>query len=258
MSTDDRARDGGDPTPERWLPDEDEFRAAALELDALVREFEALPFPEVREMVFALLAAVDTVHRGGLGRLTAFLRERGQGALLDEAAREPLIGDLLALYDLAPAPELVAPSRAALAGRANGAAATPPVPGFIPLGAIRPAAQLRPRPPAMTPVMPLADLPPETLIHREVGDAQLLLVGLGGELRATRGNCPGSMAPLHLGQFRPPILVCPWHNDAFDLRTGERIDGGTGPGLALLPTAVINGVIHVALDAAPAATGVRR
>src|SRR5262245_52711225 len=124
MSTDDPAR-GRSTMGERWVPDEDEFRAAALDLDALVREFEALPLPGLREKIFALLAAVDTVHRAGLVRLADFLHERGHGVLLDEAVNDPLIGGLLALYDLAPAPVAPVAPASDIGHPANGLATVP-------------------------------------------------------------------------------------------------------------------------------------
>src|SRR5207253_3157113 len=64
----DQSRQESMDAPERHLTDAD-FEAAAEHLDALVQEFEALPFPQVRERVFDLLQTVDAVHREGLCRL---------------------------------------------------------------------------------------------------------------------------------------------------------------------------------------------
>ncbi len=49
---------------------EEAFHAVGRHLDELVREFEVLPFPQVREQVFELLQTVDALHRVGLTRLT--------------------------------------------------------------------------------------------------------------------------------------------------------------------------------------------
>jgi nitrite reductase/ring-hydroxylating ferredoxin subunit len=66
------------------------------------------------------------------------------------------------------------------------------------------------------------------------------------------------MAPLGLGVFTPPIIVCPWHNEAFDVRTGKRVDGGRQPALEVFPVTVRNGTIAVALPVAWAAGSLAR
>ncbi len=85
---------------------EEEFQTAIQQLDALVQEFESLPFPEVREMAFSLLQAVDVVHREGLSRLIGFLRDEREAELVDRAAEDPIIHTLLVLYDLVPVDEI--------------------------------------------------------------------------------------------------------------------------------------------------------
>ena len=67
---------------------------------------------------------------------------------------------------------------------------------------------------------------------------------------AMRSRCPGSMAPLELGSFTPPIVVCPWHNEAYDVRTGKRVDGLAGRGLDVVPVSVVDGVIQAAVETA--------
>jgi len=63
-----------------------------------------------------------------------------------------------------------------------------------------------------------------------------------------RNTCPGSVAPLELGSYSPPVLVCPWHNEAYDIRTGKRADGESGPGLAVLPVTVVDGSVQIAVN----------
>jgi len=64
-------------------------------------------------------------------------------------------------------------------------------------------------------------VPPGTLKDFPLGETRVLVANVGGEFYAVRDVCPGSMAPLHLGSFTPPVLVCPWHNEAYDIRTGK-------------------------------------
>jgi nitrite reductase/ring-hydroxylating ferredoxin subunit len=89
-----------------------------------------------------------------------------------------------------------------------------------------------------------------------VDDVPVLVANVGGEVYAVRDHCPGGAAPLRLGSFSAPILACPWHNEAYDIRTGKRADGGNGSGLSVLPVAIVNGAIQLAVnvsaEAAPA------
>lgn len=49
-------------------------------------------------------------------------------------------------------------------------------------------------------------------------------------------------------------LLCPWHNCVFDARTGKRLDGGAGR-LDVIPVAIRDGAIQLALNVAPVALG---
>lgn len=213
------------------------FHAVGRRLDELVREFEALPFPEVRDKVFDLLQTVDALHRAGLNRLTDVLREHDGGTLLDRVTEDPIIRTLLVLYDLAAEP----PPIPAVSGTTN----------FIPLERIGRAPVPAPRRPVFAEAARLEEVPPGTMKGVEVGGIAVLLANVGGEVYAVRNVCPGSVAPLSLGSFTPPIVVCPWHNDAFDVRTGKRADGQSGPSLDVLPISIQDGAIRLALTAAP-------
>jgi nitrite reductase/ring-hydroxylating ferredoxin subunit/Fe-S cluster biogenesis protein NfuA len=81
---------------------DDEFQEVTRHLDGLVREFEALPYPEIRAKVFDLLASIDTLHRTALNRLAAFINDEGLTSLLERAAQDPAILTLLQLYDVLP------------------------------------------------------------------------------------------------------------------------------------------------------------
>ncbi|HWQ13362.1 MAG TPA: Rieske 2Fe-2S domain-containing protein [Roseiflexaceae bacterium] len=210
------------PSFEHQLSEAD-FQAAAQRLDALVREFEALPSPEVREKVFELLQMVDAVHRAGLGRLVSHLRREGPPGAVERAAADPVVRTLLLLYDLLPAPEV------------------------IPL--VQVSAQPPPRAsrPVFTAIARLEELPDGTMQAFDIDGVQVLVANIAGAVYAVRNNCPGSVAPLHLGSFAPPVVTCPWHNEAYDMRTGQRADGAPGPGLVVLPVTVAEGYIQVAV-----------
>ncbi len=287
---------------------EAEFQAAVRQLDALVQAFETIPFPEVREMAFDLLQAVDTVHRAGLGRLVALLHAQGQAELLERAAQDPLIHTLFLLYDLVPSDELTTVETALdmvrpyihghggavevlevtegvvhlrLSGACegcSGAATTlkrgveealrKHVPGFaamvvheperpavrefnfIPLTVVgqEPRALRRP---VFQSVAPAADVPPGTLRAFDVDGVPVLVANVAGELYAVRNICPLSMKPLHLSNFTPPIIICPCQNEAYDVRSGKRVDGQMGQGLAVLPIAITDATIQLAVNTVP-------
>ncbi len=94
----------------------------------------------------------------------------------------------------------------------------------------------------------LENVPPGTMKAVEVEGVRCCWRTLRGEVYAVRNTCPGSVAPLSLGAFTPPVVVCPWHNEAFDVRTGKRADGLDGPGLDVLPIALHDGVIKLAIN----------
>lgn len=125
----------------------------------------------------------------------------------------------------------------ALRDRSAGGAST-----VVPLGALR-----RARRPVLTPVLPLAELLPGALHPAEVDGQPLLVANLGGEVVAVVNRCGESPLPLQFGTLDGAELRCSWHGCRYDLRTGRRLDGGTGR-LAVFPVAVEGGMVSVALD----------
>jgi nitrite reductase/ring-hydroxylating ferredoxin subunit len=228
------------PTPERHLS-EAAFEAAIQRLDELVQRFEALPFPEVREQVFELLQTVDAIHRAGLNRLIAMLHAQGQGELLEQAAGDPVVRTLLLLYDILPSDELARQVQALESRPAQRA-------DVIPLTVVRkePARPLRR--PVFRAVARVDELPVGTMKRFDVDSVRALVANVAGEFYAVRSTCPGSMAPLELGSFTPPVLVCPWHNEAYDIRTGKRVDGEQSPALDVLPVAIVDGSVQIAVN----------
>lgn len=216
-----------------------EFQAVCRRLDDLVREFEDLPFPDVREHVFELLQTVDTLHREGLGRLVGFLRDHDQGQWVDCAAEDSIVHTMLELYDLVPTDPL----------RRDVPREEPSPANFIPLTQIGISRPLRQ--PVFRELVRQDAVPPGTMVGVDIDGGSVLVANVEGEIHAVRNTCPGSVAPLSLGLFTPPVVICPWHNDAFDVRTGKRADGSPGPGLDVLPVSVQDGAILVAVGTAP-------
>jgi 3-phenylpropionate/trans-cinnamate dioxygenase ferredoxin subunit len=117
---------------------------------------------------------------------------------------------------------------------------------FIPLQQVRTINR-----PVFTAVAPVESLPPGTLKGVEVEGTRILLCSLDdGNIYAYHNACAGSVLPLDLGQLKRYTLLCPWHNCLYDMRTGKRLDGGTGR-LAVIPVAIRDGMIQLALNVEP-------
>lgn len=69
----------------------------------------------------------------------------------------------------------------------------------------------------------VADIPPGTMRQFQAGDDKVLVCNLNGTFHAVNGECPHRGAMLGQGQLHGALVVCPWHNWAFDVRTGEGI-----------------------------------
>jgi len=91
---------------------------------------------------------------------------------------------------------------------------------------------------------------PGELRRVDVGDVAVLLANVDGELYAFRDGCPVDGMTLHGGQLSGTVLVCPWHNCAYDARTGRRVDKEDEPGLPVVPLAVEEGAVKLAVNVA--------
>ena len=221
---------------------DEEFNGAVQRLDELVREFETLPYPAVQEKIFEALQAIDAIHREAIARLISAIIEQGHTDVIARAVHDPVMHTLLVLYDLVASddlPEIPTPENSR---------------NFVPLDQLAPVPH-RPQMPVFQEVARAADVPAGTMQAFPLGDTLVLIANVSGDFYAVRDTCPSSVAPLHLGAFTPPIVVCPWHNEAFDIRTGKRADGGSGPALGVLPVTVSDGVIKVALRTDVKASG---
>ncbi len=211
-----------------------EFNAAAQRLDELIQEFESLPYPVVKEKIFEALQAIDAIHREAVGRLIGAIIEQGHTDVIARAVQDPVMHTLLVLYDLVASdelPEIPTPENTK---------------NFVALDDLVPV-QRHVNTPVFSEVASVADVPAGTMKNFQVSDTMVLIANVNGEFYAVRDTCPGSVAPLHLGAFTAPIVVCPWHNEAFDVRTGKRADGTAGPNLSVLPLSVKDDVIKVAI-----------
>ena len=89
------------------------------------------------------------------------------------------------------------------------------------------------------------------LVATELDGIELLLANFEGEVYALRDGCAVDGNSLGGARLTPEgVIVCPWHNCAYDVRTGSRVDGEAGDGLRVVPVAMRNGTVQVAVNLA--------
>jgi Fe-S cluster biogenesis protein NfuA/nitrite reductase/ring-hydroxylating ferredoxin subunit len=80
------------------------FECRLEEAGSLVEALESLPDDEVRRTAVEAVKAVLAVHSEALAHLMGLVEERGGRALVEELARDPMVGGLLLLHGLHPVP----------------------------------------------------------------------------------------------------------------------------------------------------------
>ena len=87
----------------------------------------------------------------------------------------------------------------------------------------------------------------------DVEGRSVLILKLDGEPYAFMNKCPsaGARLPMEGARLTNSVLVCPWHNCAYDARSGKRVDDEPdAPPLVVVPITVIDGALQVAANVA--------
>jgi Fe-S cluster biogenesis protein NfuA/nitrite reductase/ring-hydroxylating ferredoxin subunit len=255
-----------------------EFHEAVAQLDTLVRTLEH----EGDERALLLLELVDAVHRPGLAALAAGDLEHpaaqalivmyGLGELDDEDLVEealeqvrPYINSHGGEVELISVEDGVV--RVRMSGSCQGCAASAMTlrrgiedalragyPAFRQVVAEEPEPgpaliQLEDmRRPVFADVQPPA---PGELRAMVLDDVPVLLTNVRGEVYAFRNGCAVDGLPLEGSRLTGEgVLVCPWHNCAYDARTGKRVDDAGEAPLAVIPVAMRDGAVQVAVNVA--------
>jgi Fe-S cluster biogenesis protein NfuA/nitrite reductase/ring-hydroxylating ferredoxin subunit len=92
------------------------------------------------------------------------------------------------------------------------------------------------------------DVAPGQLKAVVVEEISVLLLNVAGEIYAFKNGCALDGLPLEGGRLSATVLVCPWHNCGYDARSGKRLDDSSEPALAVVPIAVQEGAIQVAVN----------
>ncbi len=107
--------------------------------------------------------------------------------------------------------------------------------------------------PVFVDVGAISELPAGTMKAADVDGNAILVINLDGEPYAFRNICPtDGRNPLDGGRLTGSVLVCPWHNCAYDARTGKRADDEpNADSLAVVPIALSSdGVMRIAANVA--------
>jgi nitrite reductase (NADH) small subunit len=67
----------------------------------------------------------------------------------------------------------------------------------------------------------ISALPPGSVTEVILGDDTFAICNQNGDLHALWGICPHAGGPIGQGTFDGTLVTCPWHEWAYDCRTGE-------------------------------------
>lgn len=93
-------------------------------------------------------------------------------------------------------------------------------------------------------LLPLADLPPGSLIEAEVNGKAYAVCNVEGEVYAIDGVCPHAHGPLGHGALNGRSITCPWHMWGFDCATGQS-DVSASTKLETFPAKIENGDVFI-------------
>ena len=70
------------------------------------------------------------------------------------------------------------------------------------------------------------EIPPGEAKVVEVNAKPIAVFNVQGSFHAIYNLCPHEGGPLGEGHLKGCVVSCPWHDLAFDVRTGQATDGG--------------------------------
>ena len=185
------------------------------DVNALVQEMDDLPYPQVKEKVFELLAGVDAIHREALRRLVRLFKE----GVLEAVVTDPAIHTLMELYDLLPPEENKTEDQTANKKFAQELASF-----------MHPESETqsdKTKFPHWVPALKHGDeLIGGSIKECEVDDQNILICRVDDTFFALNSACSQDGSSLAGAQLNKFTLTCPHHGGCYyDIRTGTRIAG---------------------------------
>lgn len=93
-------------------------------------------------------------------------------------------------------------------------------------------------------LLPLAELPPGSLIEADVNGKSYAVCNYEGAVYAIDGVCPHAHGPLGCGALNGRSITCPWHMWSFDCVTGQS-DVSLGTKLDTFPVKIENDDVFI-------------
>ena len=79
---------------------------------------------------------------------------------------------------------------------------------------------------ALTKVANVEDIPDGQCRVVTIQDKPIAVFNVKGAFYAIYNKCPHEGGPLGEGRLKGHVVACPWHDLAFDIRSGVATDGG--------------------------------
>ncbi len=223
-----------------------EAQELAGQLNALAQQLERYPDPEIREKALDLIQLILKLYGEGLRRILAALDSLSlKDEMLSRLAQDEVVRALLLIHGLLPAAE-VEPERAGPAS----AGATPFAPGRAAAAHVAKLVRIGAAPQASgrwLSIIRTVDLEPERLRIVSFGEFNLIVCNIGGAFYAYRNGCAAGKRPLDDALFESPMLTCSCHGYRYDLRREGACMEMPGLRLEMLPVAVQDNVVKVAV-----------
>ncbi len=99
-------------------------------------------------------------------------------------------------------------------------------------------------------VCPRRDLAPGDLVIEEVGDREIVLADVEGQVYAFDGICTHALGYLDQGELEGHEVLCPLHDGRFDVRTGAVTAGEPTEPIEVYPTRVDGDTVYLQLPEA--------
>lgn len=184
---------------------EPDLETELARLERIIGSFENESDAAVRERAIELIETVDAVHRQLVWAVGQAVHAKSP-ALFESLLEDPIASVLFEMYGLvAPSRKVPDETPAMLMGVDDLVATIP-----APFSWFRAASSGEAREGVM--------------LSRDVEGERILIVRLADGVHAYIDRCPGSPLTLNAGLARDGVLLCPWHDCRFDLRTGRRLD----------------------------------
>ena len=101
---------------------------------------------------------------------------------------------------------------------------------------------------ASVPVCATADVPPDSVISRDVGDERVAIYNIGGVFYATEARCTHGLADLAEGTLEGDTIECSFHFGAFHVPSGKAVQAPCFINLKTYKTEVKDGQVLVDIE----------